>query len=164
MKAAKILAIGLTVKGMIGFALGGPSAPTLVSSREIPVSSTALAGPTEMEKKADKRYNEMLGKMQAAIEEIAQLYGNPDFLQVFTNDIERASELKTRLKAARNAKDINQELEGLEKKRDDLLTDIALKTRETSRLEDKIIRQRRALDALADAIDQAKNAVEDTIK
>src|ERR1022692_1682330 len=106
----------------------------------------------------------MLNKMQAAVEEIAQLYGNPVFLQVFTNDAERASELKQRLKAARSWDDIRRELAGLEKKRDELLNDIALKEREAARLTGRLVRQRSALDALATAVEAARKAVEETAK
>jgi len=117
-----------------------------------------------MDERAGERYNEMLTKMQVAIEEIAQVYGNPVFLQVFTNDSERAVELKERLKAAQSAEDIEQELRGLERKRDDLLNDIALKTREATRLADRVSRQRKALDALAAVIEQAKNAAENSTR
>jgi len=118
----------------------------------------------ESERRADKRYEEMLIKMQAAVEEIAQLYGNPVFLQVFTNDADRASELKERLKAARSREDIRRELTNLEKRRDDLLNDIALKERATAKLTGKLVRQRIAIDALALAVEQARKAVEDTAK
>jgi predicted nucleic acid-binding Zn-ribbon protein len=106
----------------------------------------------------------MLSKMQAAVEEIAQLYGNPVFLQVFTNDVERATELKQRLRAAQSDEQIGRETADLEKKRDDLLNDIALKEREAARLTDRIVRQRTALDALANAVENARKAVEETTK
>src|SRR5450432_1333304 len=89
------------------------------------------AGPGEPNsaERADKRYQEMLGRMQASIEEIAQLYGNPVFLQVFTNDVERASELKRRLRSARSGDEIEGELQRLERRRSELRDDIALKER-----------------------------------
>jgi hypothetical protein len=118
----------------------------------------------EAAKRADKRYEEMLNKMQAAVEEIALLYGNPVFLQVFTNDVDRASELKLRLKAARSGDDIRRELANLEKQRAELLSDIALKEREAAKLGDRLVRQRAALDALSAAVEQARKAVEDTAK
>jgi predicted nucleic acid-binding Zn-ribbon protein len=106
----------------------------------------------------------MLGKMQAAVEEIAQLYGNPVFLQVFTNDIDRAAQLKDRLRSARSGDDLRRELADLQKKRDDLLNDIALREREAARLTNKLVRQRAALDGLSDAVEQARKAVEETAK
>jgi hypothetical protein len=106
----------------------------------------------------------MLGKMQAAIEEIAQLYGNPVFLQVFTNDEAKASELKARLRSAQSGDDLRREIAGLERKRQDLLDDIALKTRESARCAEKLVRQRAALDGVAAAVDQARKAVEDTAR
>lgn len=118
----------------------------------------------ETVKLADKRYEEMLDRMQAAVEEVAQLYGNPAFLQVFTNDSERASELKERLKAAQTREEVERELAALQKKRDDLSADIALKERESSRLLGRLVRQRAALDALSTAVEQARKAVEDTAK
>jgi|CZKI01.1.fsa_nt_gi hypothetical protein len=128
------------------------------------VAAGAAAAEHDAERRADKRHEEMLNKMQAAVEEIAQLYGNPVFLQVFTNDAERASELKQRLKAARSWDDIRRELAGLEKKRDELLNDIALKEREAARLTGRLVRQRSALDALATAVEAARKAVEETAK
>jgi hypothetical protein len=124
------------------------------------------AAPTADESKdrAEKRYDEMLSKMQAAVEEIAQLYGNPVFLQVFTNDVERATELKQRLRAAQSDEQVRREMADIEKKRDDLLNDIALKEREAARLTSRIVRQRAALDALATAVEQARKAVEETAK
>ncbi len=129
-----------------------------------PAPDAATVSSNDSSARADKRYDEMLGKMQASIEEIAQLYGNPVFLQVFTNDADRASELKERLRAARSGDDIRRELADLQKKRNDLLNDIALKEREAARLTGKLARQRSALDAVADAVEQAKKAVEDTAK
>ncbi len=106
----------------------------------------------------------MLGKMQAAVEEIAQLYGNPVFLQVFTNDEERASQLKERLRLAKTGDDVGHELADLQKKREDLLNDIALKQREADRLTSRLVRQRAALEALSEAVDQARKAVEETTR
>jgi hypothetical protein len=142
--------------------------PSAAAAKQVtqpdPVSSGAVAPAGDAAKRADKRYEEMLDRMQAAVEEVAELYGNPVFLQVFTNDAGRATELKQRLKAAQTGDEVSRELAGLEKKRDDLLSDIALKEREAERLTTKLARQRAALEALASAIDQARKAVEDTSK
>ena len=113
---------------------------------------------------ADKRYEEMLTRMQDAVEEIAQLYGNPTFLEVFTNDPERASDLKNRLRAERTSEQVRQEASDLQRKRDDLLGDIALRKRESTRLAEKLARQRAALDSLAHAVEQAQKAVEETAR
>jgi hypothetical protein len=137
------------------------SAPAVQPSS---IPAGAVTGGLEAGQRADKRYREMLDKMQAAVEEIAQLYGNPVFLQVFTNDAEQASKLKERLKAARAGEVIRRELADLEKKREDLLNEIALREREVTKLSGRLVRQRAALDALATAVDQARNAVEDTAK
>jgi chromosome segregation ATPase len=83
---------------------------------------------------------------------------------VFTNDAERASELKQRLKASRTGDEIRREVADLEKRRDDLLGDIALKERESARLSGKLVRQRTALDTLAKAVEQARAAIEETAK
>ena len=104
----------------------------------------------------------MLAKMQAAVEEVAQLYGNPVFLQVFTNDMDQAAELKERLRLARSEKALRRDLSDLEKSRDEVMSDLALKQREASRLAARLVRQRAALDALAAAVEQARKAVEDT--
>jgi hypothetical protein len=124
----------------------------------------AAPDPADSAARADKRYDEMLGKMQAAVEEIAQLYGNPVFLQVFTNDVERATELKERLRVARSEEDIRRGIAEMEKKRDDLGNDIALKEREAAKLSSRLARQRAALDGLAAAVEQARKAVEATTK
>ncbi|HZZ19810.1 MAG TPA: hypothetical protein VFE25_10595 [Opitutaceae bacterium] len=114
--------------------------------------------------RADRRYEEMLSRMQSSIEDIAQMYGNPTFLQIFTNDVARAAELKERLHSEKSGQAIEKELRELTRKRDGLLDDIALKERETARLTRKLAAQRAALDAVAGAIEQAKSAVEDTSK
>jgi hypothetical protein len=114
--------------------------------------------------RADKRYEEMLGRMQAAVEEVAQLYGNPLFLEVFTNDEEKASQLKERLRAASTGEEIRREVKDLQDRRDALLNDIALRQREAARISDRLVRQRAALEALAGAMDQARKAVEDTAR
>ncbi len=142
---------------------GEASAP----NQRLPAQSDPVpAAPVETSvgRRADKRFDEMLNRMQAAVEEIAQLYGNPVFLQVFTNDAERASELKQRLRAARTGDEIRREVTELEKRRDDLLSDIALREREVARLSGRLVRQRVALDALAAAVEQARKAVEDTAR
>jgi hypothetical protein len=124
----------------------------------------AVPADTDSSGRADSRYEEMLGKMQAAVEEVAELYGNPVFLQIFTNDATRAAELKQRLRSARGNDDSRKEIAELEKRRDELRGDVALKEREAARLANRLVRQRAALDALATAIDQARKAVEDTTK
>jgi hypothetical protein len=113
---------------------------------------------------ADRRFEEMLDRMQAAVEEVAQLYGNPTFLQVFTNDAARAADLKRRLAAAQGSEEARLELASLQKRREELAADIALKEREAARLAAKLERQRAALDGLAAAVEQARRAVEDTAK
>jgi hypothetical protein len=143
----------------------GPSeqAPGEAAGSGIPSGGAAPTG-DDAKDRAAKRYDEMLSKMQAAVEEIAQLYGNPVFLQVFTNDVERATELKQRLRAAQGDEEVRREISDIEKKREDLLNDIALKEREAARLTNRIVRQRAALDALATAVEQARKAVEETSK
>src|ERR1700722_5277545 len=73
---------------------------------------------------AEKRYDEMLGKMREAVEGIAASYGNPMFIQVFTNDLEKAVVLKRRLQSAKRGDEIRLELSSLEKRRDDLISEI----------------------------------------
>lgn len=126
--------------------------------------SAESSAQNDKKSRADKRYEEMLGRMQAAVEEVAQLYGNPIFLQVFTNDAGRASALKERLRNASKSDDAGREMAALEKRREDILNDIALREREAARLATKLVRQRAALDALADAVEKAKRVVEETSK
>jgi hypothetical protein len=111
---------------------------------------------------AEKRYEEMLSKMREAVQGIAESYGNPMFIQVFTNDREKAALLIQRLQTSKRGEEIRLEVSNLEKKRDELRSDIALKGKEASKLSDRIARQRSALDALAAVIERANNAVEDT--
>jgi hypothetical protein len=122
------------------------------------------AGENGSAKRAAERYDEMLTRMQSAVEEVAELYGNPLFLQVFTNDEERAAALKQRLRSAGTADAMRKELADLQKKREELLNDIALKEREAARLSERLARQRVALDSLASAVEQARSAVEETAK
>ncbi|HEY5229104.1 MAG TPA: hypothetical protein VIJ19_11210, partial [Opitutaceae bacterium] len=82
----------------------------------------------------------------------------------FTNDPDRAAELKQRLHAAKNSDEIEKELRNLEKRRGELLDDIALKERESARLAKRLTVQRAALDAVSIAVEQARRAVEDTSK
>jgi hypothetical protein len=137
--------------------------PGAVAPSNDPKAEAGTSEPSSAER-ADKRYQEMLGRMQASIEEIAQLYGNPVFLQVFTNDVERASELKRRLRSARSGDEIESELQRLERRRSELRDDIALKERESARLTKKLTAQREALDSVSSALEQARRAVEDTSK
>jgi hypothetical protein len=164
MKALFIIGMALILRPDVR-ACGEPSAPSSVpAAQPSSIPAGVMSGGTVAERRADKRFGEMLDKMQAAVEETAQLYGNPVFLQVFTNDPEQASILKQRLKAARTGEDIRRELADLEKKREDLLSEIALREKEVTRLSGRLVRQRAALDALAAAVEQARNAVEETAK
>lgn len=141
-----------------------PAVSVVTAAPPSTAQSGAAADRDESARRAEKRYQEMLDRMQAAVEEVAQLYGNPVFLQVFTNDPGRASELKLRLRAAQSTEDIKGEFLGLEKRREELLSDIALKEREAARLSAKLARQRTALDALAASLELARRAAEDTAK
>lgn len=158
-KGAILSFLGLS----LGVAAAPPSdQPTLPIQGSTPANHEPTA--VELAALADKRYQEMLSKMRDAVEEIAQLYGNPVFLQVFTNDEGRAAELKLRLHAEHTVEEVRREVSDLEKRREDLLGDIALKNKEASRLSERLARQRAALEALASAIEQARNAVEATSK
>jgi hypothetical protein len=164
MTAIKLGVIWLIIDCAAGLMLAGEPTvpPTQMHDPEAPGTMNEVYAERDM--RADKRYEEMLGKMQAAVEQIAQLYGNPLFLQVYTNDADRALELKERLKADRRGRDLRLEVEGLEKKRDELLDEIALKERQTRELSEKLIRQRLALDNMSTAIEQAKRSVDDTTR
>jgi hypothetical protein len=160
----KLASVGALISLSVCSANCEPSSSAPIQTHE-PISSSGTADDSNgTEARAEKRYNEMLNKMQGAVEEIAQLYGNPTFLQVFTNDVAQASELKSRLKLAQRLHDIRLEVEDIEKTREDLLNDIALKRREAGKLSEKLLRQRKALDAIAAALEQARSAVEDTVK
>ncbi|HEY1765436.1 MAG TPA: hypothetical protein VGF85_10970 [Opitutaceae bacterium] len=153
----------LVIVGLLAGSLHAREADPASATGAAPVpAADAPLTTEEIERRANKRYEEMLDKMQAAVEEIAQLYGNPIFLQVFTNDPARAAELKDRLKAGKASADIRGELAGLEKKRDDLMNDIALREREAARISGRLKRQRGALDAIAAAVEQARRSVEET--
>ncbi len=165
MKNIGFLFVGILIAAQTGLAEPESSKPN--SAQEKKGVAIVVPSPhevTDSAKRAERRLDEMLGKMRASVEEIAQLYGNPVFLQVFTNDTDRANELKERLRAARSDEEIRRELADLEKRRDDLLNDIALRERESTQLASRLVRQRAALDSLAAAVEQARKAVEDTTK
>ena len=148
------------ILGMAAAASQASAAPPTTHSAPLPVEMGARGD----EERAAGKYEEMLAKMQAAVEEIAQLYGNPLFLQVFTNDEDKAAELKQRLAAAGRETALRHDLADLEKKREDLLGDVALREKESRRLTEKLVRQRAALDALASALDRARMAAEESAK
>ena len=152
----------LFVAGLPGREPAGP--PQKAPLKDPSAPSTSRADDANGGRRADKRYEEMLDRMQAAVEEVAELYGNPAFLQVFTNDAARAVDLKRRLIAEQTGEEVRLQLASLQKRREDLAADIALKEREAARLAAKLERQRAALDGLAAAVEQARRAVEDTAK
>jgi DNA repair exonuclease SbcCD ATPase subunit len=140
-----------------------PAAENRAGAAGAMTDRSAAAGPTADER-ARQRYEEMLAKMQSAIEEIAELYGSPSFLEVFTNDRERANDLKSRLAAVGSAAAAQRELADLARRREELLNDLALREKEARRLTDKLARQRAALEALAAAVEQARRATEDSAR
>jgi hypothetical protein len=164
MNTQKSLVAAALLMFPVSLPASGPPDPSPPLGQDAGMVAAPVPEAADSKSRADRRYEEMLGKMQAAVEEIAQLYGNPVFLQVFTNDEERASELKARLHTAQAGDDVKRETAVLEKKRDDLLNDIALKEREATRLTNRLARQRLALDVLAAAVEQARRAVEETAK
>jgi seryl-tRNA synthetase len=164
MTTVKYFIIGLIIDCMARFNSAGQQTTSLVPVHDLAESGATIVTSSESDVRADRHYDEMLGKMQTAVEEVAQLYGNPLFLQVFTNDPERARELKEILKADRRTGDLQLEVDDLEKKRDELLDDIALKERQTKELRESLARQKLALDTASSAIEQAKRAVEGATK
>jgi hypothetical protein len=149
---------------MLLFAAAARGAEAESGTKPVPGPAQAAAVDKDAPSRADKRYEEMLSRMQASIEDIAQMYGNPVFLQIFTNDVSRASALKQRLHAEKTTQEVEKDLRELALKRDSLMEDIALKEREAAKLTRRLAVQRAALDAVAGAIEQAKTAVEDTSK
>ena len=136
-----------------------PAAPVVAAA-----AATALPTPSpeEMAARAATREKEMQNKMQAAVEEIAQLYGNPRFIQTFSNDPELANEFRARLSSAREISTIKAEVAALTQKRDDVLNDIAVREKEIKRLTERMARTRSALDNVAGAVDQARRSMEES--
>lgn len=152
------LAFALTGLASLG---AGDDSAAIKKPAEEPVAIVP-APADEASARAEKRYSEMLDRMQAAVEEVAQLYGNPTFLQVFTNDSSRATQLRQRLKDSKSIDAVRSELASLQKKRDDLAGSVALMERESAKLTARLTRQRSALDTLGAAFELARKAVEDT--
>lgn len=109
---------------------------------------------------ADARYAEMKRKIVGAVEEILQLYGNPSFAEVVTNDPQKAADLRARISASTSSDQIRSEVAELEKRRNDMLADIALREREVEALKVRAARLRASLDQAATAIQGAQRAME----
>ncbi|HEY1792957.1 MAG TPA: hypothetical protein VGG34_08555 [Opitutaceae bacterium] len=111
--------------------------------------------------KADKP-DEMFEKMRTAVEEIAGTYGDPPFIQIFTNDPKAAEAMQLKLRELGGDKAAKSELGALEKVRDKLNADLAKRAKEKKQLEDKIREQSRQLDDLAAAIARARALLDAT--
>ena len=105
----------------------------------------------------------MFGKMRAAVEEIAALYGDPLFVQVFTNDRTKAAELRARLAETESLAALRSETETLKAERGKLEDEVARDRRQAALLSDRLARQRAALDVVAKAVDRVNQAVEGTL-
>ena len=122
------------------------------------------ASPSPAQSKAESadRTEEMLSKMRSAVEEIAELYGNPSFVQIFTNNREMADELRQRLRATEAIGTMKAEVVALAARKESLANEVALKEQEAKRLSERLTRQRAALDSVASAIAATNRAVEGT--
>ena len=133
---------------------------------EAPASSLALGSlPSEkasVEGEAS-RMDEMYQKMRRAVEDIAELYGSPRFVQVFTNDRLLADELRLRLRATDSLKQLNAQIEDLSHRCDRLKAELAKREAEAASASQRLARQRAAMNAVANAVDQANRAVEGTV-
>ena len=111
----------------------------------------------------DRALKEMFGKMRAAVEEIAALYGDPLVVQVFTNDRTKAAELRARLAETESLAALRSETETLKAERGKLEDEVARDRRQAALLSDRLARQRAALDVVAKAVDRVNQAVEGTL-
>ena len=109
---------------------------------------------------AEQRYQEMLSRMQRSIEDIAQLYGNPLFVQLFTNDPPKAEEFRRRLALSEGTDELRARHEELIKRRDELAKVVALQERESASMGERLARQRAALDSVVKAVEAAQRAIE----
>ena len=128
-----------------------------VESRPLPADTALGASKVAL---AEQRYQEMLSRMQRSIEDIAQLYGNPLFVQLFTNDPPKAEEFRRRLVLSEGTDELRARHEELIKRRDELTKVVALQERESASMGERLARQRAALDSVVKAVEAAQRAIE----
>lgn len=127
-----------------------------------PVVEPAVVVPTNAI--ADEREKEMLSRMDAAVQQVAGLYGNPRFVRLVTNDAAAAKQFQERLEISRSRDSLRGELAELEKRKKQLDEDIALRSKTLTDMDGRLIRSRAALDAISKAGDDMKRLVEDAAK
>ncbi len=92
-----------------------------------PVASANNTGSYASSTPIDKdspQYADMIYKMRESVQRIASEYGNPAFAQVFTNDKDRAEEIRNKLKVLESHEALAQINEALSKRESELRMEI----------------------------------------
>ena len=110
---------------------------------------------------ANEREQEMLKRMDDAVQQIAGLYGNPRFVRLMTNDPSAAEQFKTRLELARSRDELASSVKLLEDKRADLDAQIALRTKTLTDMDSRLMRARAALDTISESGERMKRLIEE---
>jgi hypothetical protein len=139
-----------------------PSAPTPVVA-QAPVALTQEPGKPSAALAAE-REQDMFGKMDAAVQQVAGLYGNPRFVRLMTNDPAAADQFKARLDLTKARETLAAEVTDLEKKKAALDSEIAIREQTLADMDGRLIRARAALDAFGKAGDEMKRMIEDAAK
>lgn len=143
---------------------GPTAAPGSASEPESVPPTSSLAGqviPGTLDEASARK--EMYGKMRSAVEEIASLYGDLPFVQVFTNDRGKAAELRARLSETDSIKRLRAETEALKAERSKLEDELARDRKQAALLSERLARQRAALTLVSRAVEQVNRAVEGTV-
>lgn len=134
-------------------------APSAGGEALVVAPSPAPAEPSDAERAAS-REREMYVKMDRAVQDIAQLYGNPRFVRTMSNDPDLAAEFKARIQATRDTESIRAEVADLTQRREALKDEVALLEREAEAAKAKLARTRATLDAVQTTLGQATRTIE----
>lgn len=137
-----------------------PKRASLPSVTAVAAQNDSVASETTSLPTVTALENEMLSRMDEAIQTIAGRYGNPRFVRLMTNDPAASEQFKARLELARSRGELAAALDELELKRAELDAQIELRTKTLAEMDARLIRARSALDVVSESTDRIKRFVE----